>query len=130
MSKRNEHTFQFKASQIAAAAKTAAEYHEQREQEYRGYQENAAARVLETASVKLVRTQVTGGERIDVVVDYGDLAAYRSLSESFEKAETHRVAAERYRTDEEVYGSQTAGGDRMYELDMDDVHHFGLGDTA
>lgn len=127
MSKRSEHLFQFTASQIRDAARAEAEYHEEREEFWGDVHERAAATVLETSSVELRRSPQTGGDRIDVVVDYGDPAAYKALQESFAKRERHREAADRFRTDAKIYGSQTGLVSRFFELDADDVHHFRLG---
>jgi hypothetical protein len=69
------------------------------------------------------RLHVTGGERIDVAVDYGDPTDYRRMQEAFEKWQEHSIQAERYRSDAEVYGTQNG---RVYELDTADVHYFRL----
>lgn len=124
MSKRSERSFQFAAQAIEEAASQEAAYHEARETFWREAQEEAATLVLESARVELTRHTVTGGERLGVTIKYGEPFAEMRMSEAFEKAERHRLAAERYRTDQRVYGSQ---GDRTYELDSDDVHHFRLG---
>lgn len=74
------------------------------------------------AGIELKRFQQTGGERLDFAIRYGDASEARRMSEAFAKAESHRVAAERYRTDQRVYETQ----DRGYELDTDDVHYYRL----
>ena len=123
MSKRSEHTFQFNAEAIAAAARAEAEYHEERAKFWEEEQRKAEEEVLANAKVVVRRMPVTMGERIDVSVDYGNPAAYTRLQESFVKLVKHREAAERFRSDQQVYATQD---DRMYELDTDDVHHFRL----
>lgn len=130
---RSEHRFQFSASQIAAAAKQEAEYHEARVKFWQAEYASAVQTVRATAGVEIKEVAVTGGMRADVVVHYGDPSAYRRMQEAFGKIQDHRVAAERYRTDERVYGSQVGGAearvmrDPAYELDTDDVHYFRLG---
>lgn len=124
MSKRSEHTFQFDAAKIAEAARSEAEYHEDRLGYWRAEYDTAIAQVEETIGAKIVRRQITGGEAVDVAVDYGDPDAWQHAQRAFGKIGTHRMAAERYRTDQRVYETQ---GDRVYELDTDDVHHFRLG---
>jgi len=76
------------------------------------------------ARIELTKFPVTGGDRIDLDIKYGDASEYRRMQEAFNKAEAHRKAAERYRTDQRIYGSQNG---RTYELDAEDVHHFRLG---
>lgn len=124
---RQEHRFQFSASVIAQAAEAEATYHEVRynwwAEEYRA----AVERVKATASVEIRTYAVTGGERADVVVNYGDPAAYKRMGEAFQKIQEHRQAAERYRSDARIYATQ---GDRTYELDTVDVYYFRLGGEA
>lgn len=121
---RKEHLFLFSASDIAKAAAAEAEYHEERKAYWEKEYDAAVAIVEKTAGAKVQKQAVTDGYRVDVVIDYGDPAAYRRMQESFSKINSHREDAERFRTDERVYGSQS---DRLYELDSDDVRHFRLG---
>lgn len=127
MTKRDEHTFQFDATDIAGAAKAEAEYHESRVAHYEDRRDKALVTVEQTIGAKVTRNPVTNGVQAAVVVDYGDPEAWREYSLCFGKVEEHRAAAERYRTDERVYGTQTG---RTYELDTSDVHHFRLGGQA
>jgi hypothetical protein len=121
---RSEHEFQFKASEIAEAARAEAEYHEDR-LEYWGAEFDASfERVEATIGATIKKQHVTGGERFDVAVDYGDPAAYRRMIEAQAKIDRHRDAAEQFRTDEKVYGTQ---GERVYELSVADVHYYRLG---
>ncbi len=122
--KRSEHLFLFSATDIAKAAKDEAEYHEARVTFWEGEYDKAVDTVEQTAGVKVEKRPVTGGYEVDVVVDYGDPAAYQHMRRSFQKINSHREDAEAFRTDERVYGSQDS---RMYELDAADVHHFRLG---
>lgn len=124
MSKRAEHTFQFEAGAIETAASQEAAYHEDRASYWRKEQERAAEAAIAGAQIELHKFPVTGGDRIDLAIKYGDAAEYGRMQEAFTKAERHRQAAERYRTDQRIYGSQNG---RTYELDSDDVHHFRLG---
>lgn len=121
---RSDHEFQFAAQDVAKAAKAEAEYHEGRIAYWDAEFEQSFKRVKETASLEVKEMNVTGGKRFDVAVDYGDMTAYRRMNEAANKVQTHRDAAEKYRSDEKVYGSQDG---RMYELSADDVHYFRLG---
>lgn len=123
MSKRSEHTFQFPASEIEAAASNEAAYHEARLAHWQERADTALSTVKKTIGAKVVERQVTGGAQADVVVDYGDPAAWREYQTSMAAIQRHRDDAERYRSDQRVYGTQ---GDRVYELDTDDVHHYRL----
>ena len=124
MSKRTEHSFQFKASEIAAAAGEEAKYHEDRVRYWRDEFEKSYKVVESTIGAKIMKRSVTQGELFDVQVDYGDPVAYRRMSESQAKIQKHLDQAERLRTDEKVYSTQ---GDRSYELDTSDVHYYRLG---
>lgn len=126
MSERAKHLFLFKASQVAKAAKSEAEYHAVRAAYWRGELENATAVVERTASLKVVRQAITGGWTSAVVVDYGDTVAYQRMGEAAHKIQTHEHARERYDSDAALYETQ----DRDYELDADDVAHFRLNGRA
>lgn len=123
---RSKHLFVFTARQIANAASARAVYHAARADEWRIEQGRAADAALAAASIKVKSFAVTGGERVELVVDYGDAASEaRRMSEAFEKWQGHQHQADEYRSDAVVYGSQP--NDREYELDPDDVYHYGLG---
>lgn len=124
MAERNKHLFQFQADRISEAAKEEAAYHEEREAHWRERAEKALVEVESTIGAKVVRQPVSGGEQVTIAVDYGDRAAWDEYLLADSKVKSHRAAAERYRTDERVYGSQ---GVTAYDLDADDVHHFRLG---
>lgn len=123
MSKRNEHTFEFAALEIAEAAATEAQYHEGRVEHWRGRGEAAVLIVRETIGAKVVERHVTGGTEIDVAVDYGDPEAWREYSLAVRKVRSHTEVAEQMRSDQRVYETQ---GDRRYELDTTDVFHYRL----
>jgi hypothetical protein len=127
MSERSNHKFQFSADAIAKAAKAEAEYHEARAGYWQERYEKAAEIVKATVSAKVTESLVTGGKQLHVSVDYGDPAAWEAANEAYSKVQSHRTAADRYRTDERVYGTQLI---RTYELDSDDIHHFRLGGQA
>ena len=123
MSKRNEHTFQFKANEIAEAAMKQAIYHEQRLNYWKKEYDSAVRIVEKTIGAKLVKHRLTRGYRIDVVVNYGDPSAYSRLQEAFTKIGTHSESAEQFRSDQQVYKTQ---GGRLYELALDDVQYYHL----
>jgi hypothetical protein len=124
MSERATHTFEFPASVIATAARAEAEYHEERSRHWTTRADKALGVVRATIGAKVIEQEVTGGTRAAVVVEYGDLEAWREYELAFGKIASHRTLAERYRTDQRVYETQ---GSRPYALDTDDVHHFRLG---
>ena len=124
MSKRDEHTFRFSAAQISEATRAEAEYHEARLEHWKERRDASLERVEATIGAKVVRHLQSGGEVVDVVVDYGDPEAWREFQLAERKISTHGRAAEEFRVDERVCGSQ---GDRTYKLDVGDVQHFRLG---
>jgi hypothetical protein len=60
---------------------------------------------------------------LHVYADTGDGVAFRQASEAYMKIVAHREAYQRYRSDAELYATQ---GERVYDLDADDVFHFRL----
>lgn len=124
MSNRSEHRFEFKASEIAVAAKSEAEYHRARVAHWKERQDAAVGTVQGTISAKLTKQEVTGGQRWAATVDYGDFEAWQELQLAASKIEHHLQELDRYETDARVYSTQ---GERPYELDTSDVHHFRLG---
>jgi hypothetical protein len=123
MSKRDEHTFEFKAIEISEAAEKQAVYHEQRLKYWEKEYDSAVRIVNNTIGAKLVKQRLTRGYRVEVVVNYGDPSAYSRLQEAFRKIETHRKSAEEFRSDQQVYSTQ---GERFYELALDDVQYYHL----
>lgn len=124
MSERNTHKFQFQADVIAAAARTEAEYHTARVDHWQERADKAINIVRDSIGAKVVEHEVTSGSRYSVEVDYGDPAAWREFELASMKVRSHRASAERFRTDEQVYGTQ---GTTVFMLDTEDVHHFRLG---
>lgn len=123
MSERSKHLFGFPADKIAEAAKAEAAYHETRLAYWKAELEKSMEQVKATAKIKIKEQNVTGGTRLELVIDYGDQSACYRMNESQQKIERHRQAAERFRSDAMVYGSQNT---RTYDLDAEDVHHFRL----
>ncbi len=123
MSERAKHLFDFRADQVAAAAEGEMLYHRARASYWREELEKATKRVEETAGVRVQRVEVTGGWRPDVVVNYGDPAAYARMGEAARKIQEHDQAAQRYESDRMLYATQAL---RIYQLDGDDVAHFRL----
>jgi hypothetical protein len=121
MSERNKHLFQFAAKQIAEAAGLEAAYHAGRALYWQRQLEDATATVEKTASVSVKRVPHTGGWSPQVVVDYGDVAAYQRMGQAGQKINTHTTARDRFKSDEDLYTTQ---GDRVYDLDAEDVAHF------
>lgn len=120
---REEHTFQFTGARIALAAKEKRRYHEERRAYWNTEFDVSLATVKATCGVKISEVAVTGGKRVDVHVDYGDIGAYKRMNEACDKIQQHRIAAERYASDARLYETQ---GNRAYELSPTDVHYFGL----
>lgn len=119
---RHEHEFLFAAGEISEAAAREADYHESRVGFWQDEYEAAVERVEATISAKVVRQPMSGGFSVDVVVDYGDRAAYSRMQQAFRKIEEHREKLESFRSDERLYATQNA--DRTYELSVDDVNHY------
>lgn len=121
MSERNKHLFQFPAAKIADAAALEAAYHAGRLLYWQKELEDATATVEKTASVTVKRVPHTGGWSPQVVVDYGDLAAYQRMGQAGQKINTHTTARDRFKSDADLYDTQ---GARVYDLDGEDVAHF------
>lgn len=127
MSERGKHLFSFRASEIARAAREAADYHRERAEHWERVLDEATATVERTARIKVTRQEQTGGWLPIVGVEYGDPTAYAQMTLAARKIQTHRAAHERFASDATLYGTQTENGrDRDYELDADDVAHFRL----
>jgi hypothetical protein len=127
MAERNKHLFEFKASQIAEAAQSESDYHWGRVGYWKDEQTASIEKVKTSASIKVTTVQITGGVRPDIVIDYGDPAAYRRMIEASQKITDHTIARDRFASDAELYGTQ---GDRIYDLDGEDVNHFRLNGRA
>lgn len=124
MSLRNEHKFAFRGQQIADSAKEERDYHAERIGHWQERAEKALAIVKETIGAKVVEQAVTGGQKMSVVVDYGNPEAWREYQLAVHKIEVHRDAKERFSQDAITYGTQAT---TMFELDRDDVRWFRLG---
>jgi hypothetical protein len=121
VSERTKHLFRFTAAQIASAAKAEAVYHQERLAFWTKELNASTERVKATAGVSVKLVEITGGWRPDVVVDYGDPAAYQRMQEAARKIQQHDTAMVRFISDGELYATQ---GSRDYDLDADDVAHF------
>jgi hypothetical protein len=75
--------------------------------------------------VKLTRQMVTGGYRTEVVVNPGDVRAYRRMQEAERKIQTHQEIQARLETDARVYATQDT---KTFRLTVEDVQWFNLGD--
>lgn len=117
--KRIDHTFEFKAGDIAAAARERVNHHRERLLYWEAELDRSIATVKETASIVVREFDVTGGKRVDLAIDFGDGAARRRMEEAQRKIEQHRADAERFEAEALLYGSQDRA--RRYELDADDV---------
>jgi hypothetical protein len=127
VAERAKHIFEFQANVIGAAAEGEALYHRARARYWREELEKATFRVSETAGVRVERVEHTGGWSPQVVVNYGDPAAYARMTESARKIQEHDKAAERFESDRVLYNTQAQ---RIYPLDGEDVAHFRLNGRA
>ncbi len=125
MSERSKHLFKFTARDIAAAAQEELAYHVKRTNFWNDEYRRAVDFLKHTAKVEFREFAVTGATRVDLVVNYGDPLAFKRMQEAFEKIDSHRRAAEKFRIDAATYGSQEPT--RVYELDADDVLYYRLG---
>lgn len=117
--KRGEHLFQFTGKQVSAAATAEYGYHADRITFWKDEQQKAIAKA-KAAGVEIREYEVTGGKRVDVVLD--PTVATR-LGECANKITSHRTAADRFQIEAAAYGTQS---ERMYELQPDDVVYFRL----
>ena len=124
---RDKHEFQFKASDISDAAGAEAKYHEDRIKFWQDEMDASYKTVEKTAKVTIRRVSHSCGWSPQVDVDYGDAAAYRRMQQAADKIQSHQKAADAFRSDEKLYGTQ---GERIYELGTSDVHYFRLGGGA
>jgi hypothetical protein len=123
---RDQHEFQFTATEIADAAGRQAAHHLGRHDYWQTEYDTSLARVRETARIEIRELPVTNGTRTDVSVDYGDLIAYRRMMEAQDKRQIHARLAEEFKSAERVYGTQ---GVRVYDLTTADVFYFGLNEV-
>src|SRR6266404_4655351 len=123
MGERTKHLFEFRADVIGAAAEGEMLYHRARAKYWREELEKATSIVAQTAFVRVERVAHTNGWSPQVVVNYGDPAAYARMGEAARKIQDHDQTAQRFESDRMVYATQ---GQRIYCLDADDVAHFRL----
>jgi hypothetical protein len=120
MSKRSEHTFQFTAGEIAAAAMREAEFHAKRQAWWNAEYQKAATEAKEKG-VEVRAYAVSGGERAEMVIDP---ALQTRINECYGKRLQHQTAADQFRMEAAAYGSQLTT--KVYDVDTDDVQHWRL----
>jgi hypothetical protein len=121
--KRTEHTFQFTGKQISEAAAAEYDYHAGRVAWWKAEQEKAIEKA-KGAGVEIRESDVTGGKRVDVILDP---SVQSRLSQCASKINEHRGAADSFQIQAATYGSQP---ERSYELHADDVIYFRLAGGA
>jgi len=117
--KRNGHTFQFSGTLIGSAATAEHKYHTERVTYWKAEQEKAITQAR-AAGIEIREQDVTGGKRVDVVID--PTVGIR-LQECANKIASHQQAADRFQIEAAAYGTQP---DRSYELEPDDIIYFRL----
>ena len=85
MAERAKHLFLFKANQIADAAKEEAKYHAVRAGWWKIEFDKSLEVVKSTAKIIVREFGITGGTRVDLVIDYGDTSALSRMQEAAEK---------------------------------------------
>ena len=123
MSLRDEWTFPYPADSVARAAQRKAEEHDERKDWWERERRDVLDE-LKRAGLEVTEYEVTGGQRHDVQFDP---KLTKRLSEATSKIDRHRRDAERYWMFADVLGDQ---GDRSLDLHAEDVHYFGLSETA
>lgn len=116
---RHEWTFHYKALDVAAAASERAAYHSLRERTWLDTLDQAE-RDLREKGVDFRDREVTGGNRIEAVVD-PELS--NRVNECRQKVEHHRRKGEEYQAYAVVLGAHP---DDQLHLAVDDVQFFGL----
>jgi hypothetical protein len=119
MAKRHEHLFQFTGAIIAAAAQAEYAYHKDRLQ-YWNIAMGLAIESAKNAGLKVEEYAVTGGKRVQMVVDP---SIQGRLNECGAKIDKHRTAADHFQIEASTYVTQS---ERSYELQPDDVIYFRL----
>ena len=117
---RDKHLFQFSGAKISIAAASEAKYRRSRVEFWKAEQEIAIDK-LKKCSVEVSEYPITGGVEARATIN-PELS--RRASECASKIRDHQQAAERYEIEAVAYGTQ---GDRIYELQSDDVVYFRLG---
>lgn len=120
MSKRNEHTFQFAAGAISAAATSEYDYHKERI----AFWTEERTKAIEAAKEKGVEVReypVTGGVRAEMVID---ASLQGRINEASGKIHLHQSAADRFQVEAAAYATQLHT--KVYELQPDDVLYFRL----
>jgi hypothetical protein len=121
MSKRHNHSFQFKGFAISQAAKSEADYHDKRALWWTGEQEKAVAKLKE-ATVQVTEHEVTGGKNV-VAGLHVDPHAQMRANECAGKVQSHQRARDRFLIEAGAYGTHP---DFAFDLDAEDVVYFRL----
>lgn len=124
MTVRNEWRFQFSASVISKAAKDEAAYHEERLDWWKIEQERATEQA-KAASVVVRKHEVTGGKRVEVVLDP---SVSKRLQECESKISAHRAAFDDFKRWADAMSAMQPR--QNYDLDPDDVAYFRLAGGA
>lgn len=112
-------TFQYGADVLGEAAKEKREHHEARLLFWETTKAIAEAELRETG-ISLKDYEVSGGKRIEAIVD-------QSISNRYNEA-TERVSSHQFRMDEyaRYIRAFAASGSKVFELTVDDMNFFGL----
>lgn len=116
---RNTHRFHFSGVTIAKAARAMQKHHQDRITWWKVEQEAAIVKA-KAAGVEVRESDVTGGKRVDVIIDP---SVQSRLSECASKINSHRQKAERFELEADAYETQSG---MPFELDPDDVVYFGI----
>jgi len=116
---RNELWFSYAGGVLASACADQVTYHEERLEFWEAEQGQAEARLRESGVEFRVRP-VTGGERLDAVVDPQRQAR---LNECYAKVEQHRRQVEDFQRWQRSFETNS---EAAFELDAEDVAYFGL----
>jgi hypothetical protein len=124
MAKRRDWAFPFTVSALVGACEKRLAYHEERLAFW-----NAAAAAadadLRAHGIELRDYPVTGGQRVEAVLDPGRHSRY---AECQGKQREHRARADEYRA--YLVGLACAGTTDTYDLDADDIVWLGLADMG
>jgi len=121
LSMRNRHqwSFEFNATELADAADRKIAHHTER-LGWWNTEADAAEAQLRATGVEFREYSQTGGSRLDVVIDPG---LSKRLSECKQKIEHHRDRLDEFTTYKAMFERDPVA---TFQLDTDDVRHFGL----
>ncbi len=116
--KRQEWLFQFRASDLAGAARRLLDYHSEQLRRYELHEEIAFGNAKD-AAVEVQEFAMTGGTRKQIVIDPTVQTRLRLLEQKINDHTVHTAAMRPW-----VACFELMPGDQMYELDPDDVLFF------